>query len=153
VTEAIRKPYFPPKLKELSLDEVSPQVRKLIPELTKLFSSIEAKKTSLGDEFRIILDLRGNCLAASEPFCRLLGHPESSLAGKPVDSFTVPNLLDVPKNLGFVFHCGAIQGLWMFLHKNGTWILVRHESEPLPNLSIQMRLEPIKLFEAVARKD
>jgi PAS domain-containing protein len=152
VTEVIRKPYFPPRLKELSLGELSPQVRKLMPELGKLFSSNDAKKTSLGDKFRIILDLRGNCLAASEPFCKLLGYSESSLVGTPVDSFTPPNLLDVPKNLGFVFHYGAIQGLWMFLHKNSTWILVRHESELLPNLSIQMRLEPLKLYEAMTGK-
>ena len=77
---------------------------------------------------------------------------KSSLVGKPVDSFTAPNLLDVPKSLGFVFHYGAMQGLWIFLHRSSTWILVRHESELLPNLSIQMRLEPIKLSEAIAGK-
>jgi PAS domain-containing protein len=127
VTELIRKPYFRPRFEELSLDELSPQVRKLMPELAKLFSSNDSQKESLRDKFRIILNLRGNCLSVSEPFSKLLGYSESSLVGKPVDSFTAPNLLDVPKNLGFVFHYGAMQGLWMFLHKNGTWILVRHE--------------------------
>jgi PAS domain-containing protein len=151
VPEPVGKPYAPPKLKELSLNEGSPQVRKLMG-LAKLFSSNASKKL-LGDKFRLVLDLRGNCLAASEPFCKLLGYSQSSLVGKPVDSFTPPNLLDVPKNLGFVFHYGAMQGLWIFLHKTGTWILVRHESELFPNLSIQMSLEPIKSFEAVARKD
>lgn len=148
VTEVVRKPYFPPRFKELSLDELSPQVRKLM-ELGKLFRSNHSKKKSLGDKFRIILDLRGNCLAVSEAFCSLVGHPESFLAGKPIDSFTAPNLLDVPKNLGFVFHYGAMQGLWMFLHRKGTWILCRHESVLLPNLSIEMHLEPIKLFDLV----
>jgi hypothetical protein len=151
VAEVIRKPYFPPQFKELSLVELPPQVRKLM-ELGKLFSSTNSKK-SLGDKFRLVLDLRGNCLAVSEAFCKLVGHPESSLVGKSIDSFTAPNLLDVPKNLGFVFHYGAMQGLWMFLRKNGTSILVCHESELLPNLSIQMRVEPITLFEAIAGKD
>ena len=152
MTEAIRRPYFPPRFKKLNLDELSPHVRNLM-ELGKLFSSNHPKKKSVGDKFRIVLDLRGNCLAASEPFCKLLGYSQSSLVGEPVDSFTAPNLLDVPKNLGFVFHYGAMQGLWMFLHKNGSWILVRHDSELFPNLSIQMSLEPIKSFEAVTRKD
>lgn len=132
------------------MDELSPQVRKLM-ELGKLFSS-NASKKSLGDKFKLVLDLRGNCLAVSKAFCTLLGHPESLLIGKPVDSFTAPDLLNVPKNLGFVFHYGAMQGLWMFLHRNGTWILVRHESELLPNLSIQMCVEPLKSFEAVETK-
>ena len=130
-----------------SLDELSPQVRKLM-ELGKLFSS-NASKKSLGDKFKLVLDLRGNCLAVSKAFCTLLGHPEFVLTGKPVDSFTAPGVLDVPKNLGFVFHYGAMQGLWIFLHRNRTWILVRYESELLPNLSIQMRVEPLKLSEAM----
>lgn len=133
------------------MDELSPQVRKLM-ELRKLFSSDASKKKPLGDKFRIVLDLRGNCLSASEPFCKLLGYSESSLVGKPVDSFSAPDVLDVPKNLGFVFHYGAMQGLWIFLHRNASWLLMSHESELLPNLSIQMRFEPIKLFEAVTGK-
>lgn len=131
------------------MDELSPQVRKLV-ELGKLFSSNDPKKSPLGDKFWIVLDLRGNCLSVSESFSKLLGYLGPSLVGKPVDSFTAPNLLDVPKSLGFVFHYGAMQGLWMFLHRNGSCILVRHESELLPNLSIQMRLEPIKLSEVMA---
>jgi PAS domain-containing protein len=150
VAELVRNPYFPPKFKELGLDELSLQVRKLM-QLGKLFNSNDSKK-SISDKFRIVLDLRGNCLSASEPFCKLLGYSESSLVGKPVDSFSAPDVLDVPKNLGFVFHYGAMQGLWIFLHRSSTWILVRHESELLPNLSIQMRLEPIKLSEAIAGK-
>lgn len=134
------------------MDELSPQVRKLM-ELGKLFSSNDSKLKSLSDKFKLVLDLRGNCLAVSKPFCALLGHSESLLIGEPVDSFTAPGVLDVPKNLGFVFHYGAMQGLWMFLHRSGAWILVRHESELLPNLSIQMRVEHLKSFEAVAGKD
>jgi hypothetical protein len=41
----------------------------------------------------------------------------------------------------------------MFPHRNDTWIVIRHESELLPNLSIQMRVEPLRLFEAVASED
>jgi len=77
VTEVIRKPYFPPRFKELRLDELSPQVRKLMPELAKLFNSHDSKKNSLTDKFRLVLDLRGECLVVSEAFCKLLGQSES----------------------------------------------------------------------------
>jgi hypothetical protein len=113
VAELVKKPNASPKLKELRLDKPSPQVRKLL-DLGKLFSSTDSNKTSLGNKFRIILDLRGNCLAASEPFCKLLGYSQSTCW--QTSGLHSPHLLDVP-NLGFVFHYGAIQGLWMFLHK------------------------------------
>jgi hypothetical protein len=43
-----------------------------------------------------------------------------------------------------------MQGLWMLRHQDGKQILVRYESELLPNLTIEMRLEPIEVNGQVA---
>jgi PAS domain S-box-containing protein len=122
--------------------QLPPQARKVVSEL---LDRSKDSKSATRDEFRVLLSVRGECLEVSDAFCRLVGYDHASLVGKPVDSVTSVDLINVPKNLGFVVHFGAMQGLWMFRHHDGTQILVRHESELLPNLTIEMRLEPIEV--------
>jgi len=59
-----------------------------------------------------------------------------------------------PKKLGVVSHFGFFQGLWMLLHRQGTQILVRYECELLPDMSIEMRMEPIAGggYESISRR-
>ena len=47
------------------------------------------------------------------------------------------------KAYGAVFQCDYMQGLWLLVHRQGTRILVRYESQLLPELLIEMRVEPI----------
>jgi hypothetical protein len=140
------KPYVPPKVVEVNLDQLSPQARKVVSELLQRSKN---SRSALRAEFRVLLSVQGDCLEVSDAFCGLVGYPPSSLVGKPIDCVTSSDLIDVPKSLGFLVNFGSMQGLWMFRHRDGSQILVRHESELLPDLTIEMRLEPIEVNDQV----
>ncbi len=107
----------------------------------------------LDEEYRVLLNIEGKCLEPSDLFCRLVGYDRRELVGKPIDAVTAPNMINIPKNLGVVLHFGLFQGLWMLLDRQGTQILVRYESELLPDMSIEMRMEPIGgAYEGVSRR-
>jgi hypothetical protein len=101
------------------------------------------RQARLDNECRVLLNIEGRCLEPSDLFCQLVGYDRSELLGKPIDAVTGPNMINIPKNLGVVLHFGFFQGLWMLLHRQGTQILVRYECELLPDMSIEMRVEPI----------
>jgi PAS domain S-box-containing protein len=124
------------------VDQLSPQARRVVSEL---LNRAKNSKGVIPDGFSVVLSVQGDCLEVSDQFCGLVGYDRASLVGKPLDSVTSPDLINIPKNLGFVVHFGTMQGLWMLRRHDGTQILVRYESELLPNLTIEMRLEPIEV--------
>jgi hypothetical protein len=97
----------------------------------------------LHDEYKVLPNVEGKCLEPSDLFCRLVGCDRFQLLGKRIDAVTAPNMINVPKNLRVVLHFGLSQGLWMLLHREDAQILARYESELLPDMSIEMRMEPI----------
>jgi hypothetical protein len=108
-----RKPYVPPQVVEVNLDQLSPQARKVVSELLQRSKN---SRSALRAEFRVLLSVQGDCLEVSDAFCGLVGYDKASLVGKPFDSVTSSDLINVPKNLGFVVHFGTMQGLWMLRH-------------------------------------
>jgi PAS domain-containing protein len=95
------------------------------------------------EEYRLLLDLEGRCVEASGPVCRLLGYGSSEILEKTLKDLTAPTTTNIPKHIGAVFQCDYMQGLWLLVHRQGTRILVRHESQLLPELLIEMRMDPV----------
>jgi PAS domain-containing protein len=79
----------------------------------------------------------------SDAFCRLVGYDRKELIGKQLDELTAPDSNDTPINFALLSRIGYMQGLWMFITRHNTRVLVRYESWLRPDSNIERHLEPV----------
>jgi PAS domain-containing protein len=135
--------YSPPGLRQIRPDELTAEARRRLAE--ELITSLgqDPYLHDVPEEYRLLLNLEGRCLEVSDALCRLLGYGNSEILEKTLQDLTAPTTANIPKHIGAVFQCDYMQGLWLLVHRQGTRILVRHESQLLPELLIEMRMDPI----------
>jgi|ERR1700730_5020534 len=135
--------YMIPKVNQIKPDELTAEARRALAEELICRLGEDPHVHELTDHHRLVFTLEGKCVESPEGFCRLIGYADSELLGKTLQDLTAPGTVNVPKHLGAVFQCDYMQGLWLFVHREGTRILVRYESQLLDELLIEMRVDPI----------
>jgi PAS domain S-box-containing protein len=64
----------------------------------------------------------------SDSFCKLLGYRRDELIGKKYDDVTAPRTNQIPIVMELFLKCGYMHGIWVFVHRAGTKIIVRYEA-------------------------
>ena len=99
----------------------------VLPEYQRLGSTIPAEHCArVQPEYLAIFDERRKFVKVSPSFCKLLGHTEGELLGRPFEEFTVPHTNHIPILLQLLLNNGYLQGIWVFAHKSGTKLFVRY---------------------------
>ena len=133
----------PPGVPQTRPDELTAEARRTLAEELIRKLGEDPYLHDVPEQYRLVLNLAGGCVEASDALCRLLGYGNSEILEKTLQHLTAPNTTNIPKHIGAVFQCDYMQGLWLLVHRQGTRILVRYESQLLPELLIEMRVDPI----------
>jgi hypothetical protein len=128
---------------QIEPDELSAEARRVLAEELICSLGEDPHLHELTEKYRLVFTLEGKCVETTELFCTLVGYTNSQVLGKTLGDLTAPGTVNLAKHLGAVFQCDYMQGLWLFVHRQGTRILVRYESQLLPELLIEMRIDPI----------
>jgi PAS domain S-box-containing protein len=118
------------------LSEVSPDLRKFINELRF--------EHHVAPQFTTLVDSERNYVRVSDSFCQLLGYSAEELIGKPFDYVTASKTNDIPTVFNLFKQLGYMHGLWMFVHRTGTHILVRYDVWLRPDSYIEANMELVR---------
>jgi PAS domain S-box-containing protein len=89
-------------------------------EISRLDAHVEPTYTVVVNKERKYTDV-------SDSFCKLLGYAREELIGKRYDDFTAPRTNDISVVMDLFLKSGYMHGIWVFVHRRGTKILVRYE--------------------------
>jgi transcriptional regulator with XRE-family HTH domain len=101
----------------------------------------ETGERAVRPEYRVVVDEDRRYTEVSDSFCNLVGYERKDVVGKRYDDFTAPNTSDIPAILTLFSKLGYMQGLWIFVSREGTRILVRYEAWLRPDSFIEANLE------------
>jgi PAS domain S-box-containing protein len=79
-------------------------------------------------DYSVVVNSDRKYTEVSDSFCELLGYRREELLGKRYDDFTAPRTNDIPVVLELFIKSGYMHGIWVFVHRSGTKILVRYEA-------------------------
>jgi PAS domain S-box-containing protein len=79
-------------------------------------------------EYKTIVNNDRRFVEVSDGFCRLVGYTREELLGMRYDDLTAPNTVDIQTVQLQFLKLGRLHGLWLFVSREGTRILVRYES-------------------------
>lgn len=132
----VKKPYTPPRFVEHHLELAPPDVRKVAEELRD-----ERFGHHVAAQFTTVVDSERTYVHVSDSFCKLLGYAAEELIGKPYDYVTASKTNDIPTVFDLFKKLEYMHGLWMFVHRTGTHILVRYEAWLRPDSYIEANME------------
>jgi PAS domain S-box-containing protein len=89
-------------------------------EISRLDAHVEPTYTVVVNKERKYTDV-------SDSFCKLLGYAREELIGRRCDDFTAPRTNDISVVMDLFLKSGYMHGIWVFVHRRGTKILVRYE--------------------------
>jgi PAS domain S-box-containing protein len=92
-------------------------------------------------DYTVVVDSERRYTDVSDSFCTLLGYEREELIGKKYDDFTAPRTNDIPVVLDLFLKSGYMHGIWVFVHRRGTKILVRYEGWVRPDGQYQGHME------------
>ena len=79
-------------------------------------------------QYVVIVDANRRYVDVSDSFCKLLGYPREGLTGKKCDEFTAPGTTDIDVVHELFANAGYMHGIWVFVNRSGTHLLVRYEA-------------------------
>ena len=103
----------------------------------------ETGERAVRPEYRVVVDGDRRYIEVSDTFCSLVGYQRKDVVGKRCDDFTAPSTSDIPAIFKLFSKLGYMQGLWMFVSREGTRILVRYEAWLRPDSFIEANLEVV----------
>jgi len=77
----------------------------------------------------------------SDGFCKLLGYKRDELIGKRFDIVTAPRTNDIPVVFELFLRTRYMHGIWIFVNRSGTRILVRYEAWFRSDSQIECNME------------
>jgi PAS domain S-box-containing protein len=92
-------------------------------------------------DYSVVVNSGRKYTSVSDSFCKLLGYEREELIGKKYDDFTAPRTNDIPIVLDLFLKSGYMHGIWVFVHRRGTKILVRYEAWIRPDGQYQCHME------------
>jgi len=114
--------------------------RKTVQSLRQQFA---APQLEVEPQYLVVVDSDRKYVEVSDSFCQLLGYEREELVGKRYDDLTAPNTNDIPTVFGLFQRLGYMHGLWMFVSRKGTRILVRYEAWLRPDSYIEGHMEVV----------
>ena len=128
-----KKAYTSPEIKRYSSpSELPPHLKKA------LAQALSSELTVFFDEHRVYR-------LVSPRFASLLGYDSEELTGKRVDDITAAGTADIDFTLHALQKLGEMDGLWMFLDRNGNKVLCRYRARRLQENLMCAELEPLPL--------
>ena len=94
-------------------------------------------------QYFVVVDSDRKYIEVSDSFCQLLGYEREELVGKRYDELTAPNTNHIPTVFSLFQKLGYVHGLWMFVSRKGTRILVRYEARVRADSSIEGHMEVV----------
>jgi PAS domain S-box-containing protein len=104
---------------------------------------LEAPQFKVAPQYFAVVDSDRKYVEVSDSFCQLLGYEREELIGKPYDDLTAPNTNDILTVFGLFQKLGYMHGLWMFVSRKGTRVLVRYEAWLRPDSYIEGHMEVV----------
>lgn len=101
----------------------------------------ETGERAVRPEYRLVVDGDRRYTEVSDSFCNLVGYQRKDVVGKRYDDFTAPSTSNILAIFKLFSKLGYMQGLWMFVSREGTRILVRYEAWLRPDSFIEANLE------------
>jgi|SRR5690348_14809714 PAS domain S-box-containing protein len=92
-------------------------------------------------DYSVEVDTNRRYKEVSDSFCKLLGYRREELIGKRFDVVTAPRTNDIPIVFELFIRLGYMHGIWIFVHRSGTRILVRYEAWLRPDQQIKCNME------------
>jgi PAS domain S-box-containing protein len=139
----VKRLYVPPRLVEYGLENVPASVRRGAEELrAEWFSRNPGRQVTA--QYSTLVDGERNYVRVSDSFCKLLGYSAEELIGKKYDYVTASKTNDIPTVFDLFKKLGYMHGLWIFVHRTGAQILVRHEAWLRPDSYIESNMELIR---------
>jgi PAS domain S-box-containing protein len=119
-------------------NEMSPR-----PEIFPAFrkEEIALRNAHVLPDYTVVVDFDRKYTDVSDGFCKLLGYSREELIGKRYDDVTAPRTNDIPIVFELFMKSGYMHGVWIFVHRAGTRILVRYEAWLRPDHLIQCQME------------
>lgn len=96
---------------------------------------------SVRADYTTVVDGDRRYIEVSDSFCQLVGYSREELIGKRFDDLTAPGTNDIPTVFRLFVSQGYMHGLWMFVSRTGTTILVRYECWVRSDCYIQGNME------------
>ena len=103
----------------------------------------ETGERAVRPEYRVVVDGDRRYTEVSDSFCNLVGYQRKDVVGKRYDDFTAPKTNDIRAIFKLFSKLGYMQGLWVFVNREGTRILVRYEAWLRPDSFIEANLEVV----------
>jgi PAS domain S-box-containing protein len=91
--------------------------------------------------YAVVVNTDRKYTEVSDSFCKLLGYTREELIGKKYDEITAPRTNDIPIVFELFMRSGYMHGIWIFVHRSGTRILVRYEAWLRPDSQIEGHME------------
>jgi PAS domain S-box-containing protein len=85
-------------------------------------------QSNVKPEYKTIVNNDRRFVEVSDGFCSLVGYTREELLGMRYDDLTAPNTNDIQTVQLQFLKLGRLHGLWLFVSREGTRILVRYES-------------------------
>jgi transcriptional regulator with XRE-family HTH domain len=103
----------------------------------------KTRRRSVRPEYRVVVNGDRKYTEVSDGFCNLVGYHRKDVIGRRYDDFTAPSTSDIPAIFKLFSRLGYMQGLWMFVRRKGTRVLVRYEAWLRPDSLIEANLEVV----------
>jgi PAS domain S-box-containing protein len=140
----VKKHYAPPRFIEYHFEEVPSGIKRVAQELRAEWFAHNAGHVAA--QYTALVDSERNYVRVSDSFCKLLGYAAEELIGKKYDYFTDSRSNDIPTIYNLFKELGYMHGLWVFVHRTGTKILVRYEAWLRPDSCIEANMELVRHF-------
>ena len=138
------KPYFPPHVTCHRSESEYPEWTKSTVEVVRQGIDLNSSLLSGVDRHYIaVIDSDRKYVQVSENFCTLLGYSRPEIIAKRVDDLTAPDTNDIQTVFDLFSRLGYMHGLWMFVARKGTRILVRYEAWLRPDSLIEGHMEVV----------
>jgi PAS domain S-box-containing protein len=134
-------PYTPPRVVRYESEADYPDRTRDI--VQSLRQQLEAPQFKVAPQYFAVVDSDRKYVEVSDSFCQLLGYEREELIGKPYDDLTAPNTNDILTVFGLFQKLGYMHGLWMFVSRKGTRVLVRYEAWLRPDSYIEGHMEVV----------
>ncbi len=136
-----RKPYTPPRVIRYESEAEYPDWTGGI--VLSLRQELKAPQFEVKPHYVTVVDSDRKYVEVSDSFCQLVGYQREVLIGKRCDDLTAPDTCDIPTVLGLFQKLGYMHGLWLFVSREGTRILVRYEAWLRPDSYIEGHMEVV----------
>ena len=136
----MRRPYVPPRLLEYRFDQLPEKIKSFARELRAQAVS----RHPVAPVYTTVVDPDRNYVRVSDSFCKLLGYTEEELIGHKYDYVSASHTNDIPTVFRLFEQLGYMHGLWVFVHRTGTQILVRYEAWRRPDSYIEANMELVQ---------